>query len=185
VARKERRRLSTHSNYGAIATADETARPQTPLHEYEEKSPSLWELLQLRQVRYTLAANALYFFCDAAYVSLIPLVYSSSIGHGGLGLSPNQIGVILMSLGLWAALVNALVLNRAMKRFGARNCFVASLVAVTLAVCMFPLQAHMAKVRGRVDGVVGSLIGVQLILGQMLYVAYGTSFRILSFVPTS
>ncbi|GAW00783.1 major facilitator superfamily multidrug- dha1 sub-family [Lentinula edodes] len=75
-----------------------------------ERPPTTRALLTDSKLRITLLSMAFLAFTDMSYQVLIPLIYTTSIPVGGLGLSPYQVGLILAHVGevtplIWALLI--------------------------------------------------------------------------------
>ncbi|KAJ6494415.1 major facilitator superfamily domain-containing protein [Mycena sanguinolenta] len=136
--------------------------------------PPLRELLT-RDVRVALLNHALFFFCQMAYLTLIPLMYSTPIALGGLGLQPQEIGIIMGLCGMSNALVQVAFGGRFIRYFGARRVFSLGFCALMLLYCVFPLLSVFTRRAGRVDTMVRMLIVCQLCLISVLYFTFAAT----------
>ncbi|KAJ7575491.1 major facilitator superfamily multidrug-resistance, DHA1 sub-family [Mycena floridula] len=159
--------LDPNPSYGSTSTSD-------PPKISEEAAPSFRTLVFEPRIFITLTCYAFLAFNDMAYASLVPLMYSTSIPLGGLGLKPSHIGTIMACTGIAGVMAQILILSRLMQRYGPRKMFIASLASSFIAFGAFPLMSFMAKRAGKVDAGVILVIGVQLSCSLMVYVAYAS-----------
>jgi len=96
------------------------------------------------------------------YTSLLPIVYSTSVPLGGLGLTPMTIGAIMGFSGFVNAVVQLRCLGGLLRQYGARKMFITSFVSLVLCLLIYPLLSTLARRSGRSDWLVGIGIGVQL-----------------------
>ncbi|KAJ7880851.1 major facilitator superfamily domain-containing protein [Mycena leptocephala] len=136
--------------------------------------PPLRELFT-RDVRIALLNHALLCFCDMAYDSLIPLVYSTPIAIGGLGLKPHNIGLIMGLCGFSNAVVQAAVGGRIIRHFGPRRVFNAAFCALACVFSLYPLLSVLARRAGRVDGAVVAVLVCQLSGNFVLYYSFAAT----------
>ncbi|KAL0569625.1 hypothetical protein V5O48_012334 [Marasmius crinis-equi] len=93
----------------------------------QTKELSLYEIvIPNRALQHTLVCQAFYSFTHMSPRVDIPLVYSTSILKGGLGLSPYQIGVILAVFGVCNAILQMIVWKPLLKRMGPKRMFALS-----------------------------------------------------------
>jgi hypothetical protein len=105
--------------------------------------------------------------------ALLPLMWSTPIPLGGLGLEPFRIGVALGSFGLASALVQVQIMGPVIRRFGSRRVFRVSSASSLLSFMMYPLMKYFAQRAGHVNGAVIACMIVQLCCGMAIYFAYG------------
>jgi len=113
-------------------------------------------------------------FVDMSSQVLLPLVYSTSIPIGGLGLDPYQIGVILSVFGFFNAIVQLFFLGRLVRTFGPKSICLAALVSYLGNIGLYPLLIFFARQAGRVDGKVWAVIVAQLMFRLTNGMAYGS-----------
>ncbi|KAJ7854551.1 major facilitator superfamily domain-containing protein, partial [Mycena olivaceomarginata] len=113
--------------------------------------------------------------CDMAHDSLLPLMYSTPIALGGLGLEPFDIGLILGLCGVSNAIVQALLGGRVIRYFGARRISMNGFCALALVFTMYPVLSLLARRAGRVDKWVVAGVVCQLSCSFAMYFSYGAS----------
>ena len=113
-------------------------------------------------------------FVDMCNFTLLPLMWSTSIPLGGLGLDPLRIGTALGVFGLINAFVQVRIMGPVLRRFGARRVFRVSFSSLLFSLVFFPIMKYFAQRAGRVDGIVVALMVAQLTSQMLLYFAYGT-----------
>ncbi|KAJ7472549.1 major facilitator superfamily multidrug-resistance, DHA1 sub-family [Mycena latifolia] len=137
-------------------------------------APPLRELLT-RPVRIALLNHGLLAFCNMAYESLLPLVYSTPISMGGLGLRPHDIGLIMGICGVSNAFVQIVFGGRIIRYFGPRRIFNAAFCGLIFAFLAYPLLNILAKRAGRVDCAVIAVLICQLSCSFLLYFAFAST----------
>ncbi|KAF8190229.1 major facilitator superfamily multidrug-resistance, DHA1 sub-family [Mycena galopus ATCC 62051] len=136
--------------------------------------PPLRELLT-RKVNIALLNHAILCFCDMAYDSLIPLIYSTPIALGGLGLKPYNIGLIMGVCGFSNAIVQVLLGGRLIRYFGPRRVFIAAFCALIFVFSAYPLLSFLARRAGRVDAAVIVVLVCQLSCNCVLYFSFAAT----------
>lgn len=101
-------------------------------------------------------------FFDLCYQVLLPLIYSTSIPFGGLGLTTFEIGMIMGTCGIFNGIFQLFALPILSKKFGWRNLYIAAYAALAITVGAYPIMSFFAKSAGRVDWRVKAVIVVQL-----------------------
>lgn len=104
-----------------------------------QKPPPLRSILT-RPVLISISSNAVLAFLTMAAIALIPLVWSTSIELGGLGLSPASIGLWMSAYGCTNGIVQYVFLPRFVSRFGPRVVFLTSVSTCALIYAMFPFE---------------------------------------------
>ncbi|KAF5381435.1 hypothetical protein D9757_009047 [Collybiopsis confluens] len=151
--------------YHSIATPTSSETPPE-----SRRNGSFISLLSDPILRRTLLSHAFLAFTDMSYQVLIPLVYSTSISVGGLGLSPYQLGVIMATMGFGGGALNILVFKPILKRIGPRKTYMISYSALILDFGLFWVLRELAGGWfGRVNWVVWVLIGVQMVVSTFGY----------------
>ncbi|KAF8183406.1 major facilitator superfamily domain-containing protein [Pholiota molesta] len=128
----------------------------------------------IRPILLTILCVFLLAFMDMCNFALLPLMWSTPIPLGGLGLEPFRIGVALGSFGLASALVQVQIMGPVIRRFGSRRVFRVSSASSLLSFMMYPLMKYFAQRAGHVNGAVIACMIVQLCCGMAIYFAYGT-----------
>ncbi|KAK7006461.1 MFS domain-containing protein [Favolaschia claudopus] len=139
-----------------------------------EAIPSFWELFTPK-VRIALLNHACLCFCDMAYDALIPLVYSTPVSLGGLGLRPHDIGVIMGSCGIFNAIIQVVFGGRVIRYFGARRIFTYAFIAYIGVFATYPLLSILARRAGHVDAAVIVVLVCQLSSSCMMYFSFAAT----------
>ncbi|KAJ7627078.1 MFS general substrate transporter, partial [Roridomyces roridus] len=153
--------------YGAIA-------PSVEVSDVDEDIPSLRELLVPRLV-IPLINYGFFCFSQTAYQVLLPLMYSTSIPNGGLGLSPYQIGVTRGIWGVTNSCFQIFVVPRVFRRFGARKTYIFAFSNFIVCIGAYPLLSFFAQRANKVDGIVWALVVIQLASNLAIGMAYAAS----------
>jgi hypothetical protein len=77
---------------------------------------------------------------DMAAMALLPLVWSTPIELGGLGMSPVSIGLWTSGYGVASALFQYAVFPSVIARFGPRPVFITGIALFGLTFVLFPLE---------------------------------------------
>ncbi|KAJ7585665.1 major facilitator superfamily multidrug-resistance, DHA1 sub-family [Mycena floridula] len=141
-----------------------------------EEPPPLRALIADSRVLITLASYAFLSFNEMSYSSLVPLVYSTSIPLGGLGLRPRQIGTIMAAVGICGCFAQIFLFSKLIRHFGHRRMYLASLGGSFLANSAFPLMSFFAKRAGKVDFLVILVMIGQLTCSLYVYIAYNVMY---------
>lgn len=153
------------SNYGGSST------PTGKNDNSRVKPPSARELLT-PDLRIILLNYGLLSFTDMSYFVLIPLIYSSSIPIGGLGLSPYQVGLILGTFALLNGFWNMLVLTQILKKIGPRKMYIISYSSFLVIFPLLWILRDVAHLAGRVNILVWVLLVCQLLAASFINAAY-------------
>ncbi|KAK1226807.1 hypothetical protein PQX77_010214 [Marasmius sp. AFHP31] len=130
-------------------------RDQAQLTIYEIVIPN-------RPLQRTLICHAFQAFTQMSHRVVLPLVYSTSIPEGGLGLSPFQIGMILAIYGVCNALLQILVYNPILKKIGPKRMFTLSYSFHLIRIFVMMLARIVAAQAGCVNWLVWTLIIMQM-----------------------
>ncbi|KAF9480013.1 major facilitator superfamily multidrug-resistance, DHA1 sub-family [Pholiota conissans] len=128
----------------------------------------------IRPVLMTILCLGLLAFMDMCNFALLPLMWSTPIPLGGLGLDPFRIGVALGLFGLINALIQVRIMGPLIRRYGTRRVYRVSSAALFLSFSMYPIMKYFAQRAGRVDAIVVTCIVAQLCCQMSMYFAYGT-----------
>ena len=143
--------------YGA---AEIEACPPKPLSTSQEKPP-LSQLFAWPFV-ITVVNFGLMAFTDMSVSVLVPLVWSTPIEYGGLGMDPFWIGVLLGIQGVAGALFSSLYLGDILRRYGPTNVFRTTTCIYFLIFCAFPIANALARDAGRVDAWASVVLAIQV-----------------------
>ena len=153
-------------------TDDEDILLQT--HEEDPKPPSLRALLT-PEVIALLVNFSLFTFLDMSMQVLLPLMWSTSVEHGGLSFSPYSIGMTMGAYGMFSALVQSTLLGPLIRRYGARKVYITSFSFLLVSFLGYPITGYFARRAGHADWKVRCVIAVQLAANAAVPTAYGKS----------
>ncbi|KAE9386358.1 MFS general substrate transporter [Gymnopus androsaceus JB14] len=159
--------LSTDNGLNYGSTAPDTATTETP-------PPTFTGLLSYPLLRITLLNRGFLAFTEMCYGVLIPLVYSTSIPVGGLGLSPYQLGITMGTYGFLGGILNVLVLKRILKRLGPRRTYILSYATLFFDLGMFWVLRSVVAYYGEVNAVVWTLIVAQLTASTFIHLMWNS-----------
>ena len=144
------------------------------VHEEAQRPPALRALLTPEVI--TLLVNyALLTFLDMCMQALLPLMWSTSIEHGGLGFSPYLIGLTMGAYGMFSALVQLTLLGPMIRRYGARKVYITNFPCLLVTFLGYPIAGYFARCAGRADWKVWCVIIVQLVANAAVPTTYGKS----------
>ncbi|KAH9005476.1 MFS general substrate transporter [Lactarius hatsudake] len=104
-----------------------------------EKPPPLRSILT-RPVLISISSYAIFVLLITAAGALIPLVWSTSIELGGLGLSPASIGLWMSGYGCMNGIVQYALFPRLVSRFGPRSVILTSVSMCAMIYAFFPFE---------------------------------------------
>ncbi|KAI9446079.1 MFS general substrate transporter [Lactarius indigo] len=111
----------------------------SPSREVKDEPPPLRSVIT-KPVVISIASFAITEILDSAATALIPLVWSTPIDFGGLGLSPASIGLWMAGYGCMNGISQLAFFPRAVRRFGLSRVFVLSVAACAVIYLMFPFE---------------------------------------------
>jgi MFS family permease len=139
-----------------------------PVCRPESQPPGLWALLKLRDVQITLINFAFLGFCDMGVQSLTPLMWSTSIEHGGLGFSSYTIGMAMGTYGVLNAFLQVAFLGKIIRRFGPRKVHITCFSCFLVSFLSFPVASFFAKCAGGSDWKVWATVIIALAAQSMV-----------------
>ena len=143
-----------------------------------EKPPPLRTILT-RPVILTLSSYAMHCLLAAAASSLIPLVWSTSLELGGLGLSPASIGLWMSWYGCLNGIVQYFLFQPLLSRLGPRGVLNASISICALIYVVFPFENVALRHESSGPNVVAMLlITLQLTSNGIAHMGFGKSIPI-------
>ncbi|KAF8634151.1 hypothetical protein AX15_001051 [Amanita polypyramis BW_CC] len=137
------------------------------------KPPSFREIMTPR-VLVVLTNQGFLTFCDMCIQVLLPLMWSTSVEHGGLGFTPYTIGLTMGAYGVINAFIQVNFLSKVLKYFGPRRVFITAFSTFFISLVCFLLEGYLARQTGGVDWRVWTTIVVHLMVDSMRYAAYGS-----------
>jgi hypothetical protein len=153
---------------GLLDVDEEVPGPETPLLRRQRKqlkqtTPSLHSLIINSRVRTAILNYSILALLDIAFVVLQPLILSTPISSGGLGLSPPQIGVIMGVFGLVDGLIEIVCFAPLCRMVSTKKVYLMGIASFPFAIASFPIMNFFA----RRDGL---SINVWLVMGLQLFI---------------
>ncbi|KAI9453844.1 MFS general substrate transporter [Lactarius psammicola] len=139
-----------------------TSRTGSQFEERVEQPPPLRSLLT-RPVVISIANQAVLVLLGIAASTLIPLVWSTPIEFGGLGLAPVSIGLWMSAYGCISAVFLFAFFPRIIAHFGPRRVVVAAVVALGVIYVLHPFENMLARGAAATAAVVWPFIVLQLL----------------------
>ncbi|KAH6909206.1 major facilitator superfamily multidrug-resistance, DHA1 sub-family [Coprinopsis sp. MPI-PUGE-AT-0042] len=164
---------STVLGYGTIESCQrpEATGPKKSIH--SERQPSYRDLF----IRPLLVTYLNYFFVafsEMAHNALLPLMYSTSVSLGGLGLDAYRIGMLMGAFGLVNATLQLKYLGKLTRRYGPRKIYICSYASFLLCTGLFPVASYLCRRNGGVNWLVGSVVVLQLIAQIPILACYAS-----------
>jgi hypothetical protein len=138
-----------------------------------DSSNSGYRIILTRPLLMTLTNHVFLTFLDMCQTVLLPLMYSTSIPLGGLGLDPFHIGAALGIFGCVNSLIQMRYMGRFIRKFGARQVYILASPAISGCFAMYPIMSFFARRAEGVDAIVITCMVVQLTCYMSIYMAYG------------
>ncbi|KAH9056523.1 MFS general substrate transporter [Lactarius vividus] len=160
-----------------ISRSQESAGSQQ--HEEPAEQPLPLRSLLTRPVVILIANYGTIALLDVVAFALIPLIWSTAIELGGLGLTPASIGLWMSAYGCVGAVFQFAFFPRVFARFGPGRVIVATAVAFGLLYALFPLENMLARGSGTAS-VVWPLIVLQLVAISVSGMGYSSVFIFVS-----
>ncbi|KAF5379659.1 hypothetical protein D9615_005771 [Tricholomella constricta] len=151
------------ASYGSSDSTGRLGDNELPSIKGDANAPPPFRTLLVPQVMTPQMVYMVLAFVDMSSQILLPLVYSTSIPVGGLGLDPYHIGIILSVFGFVNAIVQLTMLGRLIRRFGPRNVYFVAQISYVVNIGLYPFLIHFARQAGRVDSKVWVVIVAQLV----------------------
>ncbi|KAH9167299.1 MFS general substrate transporter [Lactarius sanguifluus] len=160
-----------------------TDQPQERSGSRDAEQPRPLRALLTRPVLTSVANYASLALLDIAALALMPLVWSTPIALGGLGLTPASIGLWLSVYGCASALFQLAFFPRLVARFVPGRVVVASTATFAAFYILFPFENALARRGAEVTAVVWPLIALQLLSRSITDMGFGAVFIFLSSAP--
>ncbi|KAF6748556.1 major facilitator superfamily domain-containing protein [Ephemerocybe angulata] len=146
---------------------------QGPNANVETKVPPITDLLVPDYIA-TVLNYGFFSFLDMSVSALIPLIYSTPIKYGGLGMDPFTIGVIMGTYGISKGVLLALFLGKTVRRYGPTKLIQTSIFAQFVSMSAFPVANLLARRAGGADGRVACVIILQYLAQTMVAPCYSS-----------
>ncbi|KAF8513960.1 MFS general substrate transporter [Gautieria morchelliformis] len=167
------------------AVADENPTAATHLLPGSLPSPpSIREVLTPR-VRIAILNNGANALLAIVFSYLHPLILSTPIPLGGLGLDAPTIGLILGLNGVVNSVFQVVFFAPLHRRLGTKTTFRGGLTVYFIVYLSWPLMSHFAKREGKVDAAVITVLAIQQVASAVSWFAFGCAhIFITSAAPT-
>ncbi|KAI0287659.1 MFS general substrate transporter [Russula brevipes] len=118
-------------------------------------------------------------FLEMSNWVLLPLVYTTPIRLGGLGLDPARMGVCLAVLGILKGILQLTVFHRILNFLGLRSTLIALIFGLVPSFLLFPVNGLYVRHSGT-DIVLWILVLIQMLSTIGVTMAYGCTFIYIS-----
>lgn len=129
--------------------------------------------LLTRPVLLTISIYAIHAYLEISNFSLVPLVYTTPIELGGLGLSPEHMATCLAAFGIMTGILPFFFFHRIVRYLGLRRALLTFMSGLVPAFLFFPINGTRAQ-RAGVDVVTWILLLVHLFMMVGINMTYGT-----------
>lgn len=150
------------------SSADQTSSNPNPDH------VTLRTVLKSRKMQLVIINYFFVCFTEMCYVVLLPLIYSTSIETGGLGLNPYQIGLTMGIWGFFNAIIQINVVGKVIRKYGGASVYKFAYLSYFMGFLTFPFSTHLARRNGSVGPGSCIVIGFQLFFIIFAYMSYGS-----------
>ncbi|KAG5636708.1 hypothetical protein H0H81_007104 [Sphagnurus paluster] len=165
--------LEVHSTTPLLVQDATNYGSNDPPPKADDTSPAPFSALLIPQVLIPILVYMMIAFVDMSSITLLPLVYSTSIPVGGLGLDAYHIGILLSIFGFVNALVQLFLLGKFIRRFGPRRICMAAQISYFLNAALYPVLIGFARRAGYVDLKTWMVVAAQLVLRLTNGMAWG------------
>jgi len=170
------------TNYGSTSTrcpsptsSESSIDSGKKLADFVPEPVTLRSALKSRTMQFIIINYAFLAFTDMCYSALNPLILSTPIQSGGLGLNPYQIGLIMGIWGFVNAFVQIKLLGRILRKYGAPSVYRLAYTSQLVCFMSFPLSTNFARRNGSVGFESCAVILIQLSFQFIYSMAYGSS----------
>lgn len=132
-------------HYGSTNISHEYRRPELEIGHDDIKPPGVMHLLRLPEVQAILINYGFHGFCNTSIQVLTPLMWSTTIEHGGLGLSAYTIGMAMGSYGVINSFLQAMFLGKIIRRFGPRTVYIMCFSSFFVSFLSLPVANFFAR----------------------------------------
>jgi len=173
-------------DYGATSgvntrTPSTPGTPQKPAQPIIDATPPPFRAILIPRVLIPITNYGFLAFLDQSLLVLLPLIYSTPLHLGGLGLSPSTIGTILGVWGVINGIFQITCFAWVRRNLGHRNCYMLGIICLGVCFALFPIIARLAAWDGcKVGG--WAWLGITLQLGAYTfsYMSYGQHSLVLN-----
>ncbi|SRR6266702_3477493 len=124
----------------------------------DTEKPLPLRALLTRPVVVSVANYCMIALLEMTAVTLIPLIWSTSVEFGGLSMSPASIGLWMAGYGLMNGIFQFVAFPRIVGRLGPRRVFIASILCFIPVYIMFPFENLVLRHSSRGANVISGLL---------------------------
>jgi hypothetical protein len=146
---------SSHAEYGSVRDNLTAAATATPKPKVSELAAPAFICV--------IANIGFLAFIDMANAALLPLVYSTPIEYGGLGLEPYHIGILMSTAGITNGVLQTMFIGRVVRRFGCKTVYIVCFHTFLVSFATFPIANAFATRAGHVDWKTACVMAIQLV----------------------
>ncbi|KAH9030867.1 MFS general substrate transporter [Lactarius deliciosus] len=147
----------------------------------DQERPLPLRALLTKPVVVSIANYCMISLLDIITIALIPLVWSTSVGFGGLGMSPASIGLWTSGYGIMNGVFQFVAFPRFVGRFGPWHIFIACIILFFPVYIMFPLESLALRHSTRdLNPAVGLFMILQLSAETLANMGFGVIFMYMS-----
>jgi predicted MFS family arabinose efflux permease len=129
--------------------------------------------LLTRPVLLTISVYAIHAYLEVSNFALVPLVYTTPIELGGLGLDPEHMATCLAAFGILTGILPFFFFHRIVKSLGLRRALITFMTGLLPAFLFFPINGTRARHAGAVDAVTWILLFAHLFMMVGIHMTYG------------
>ncbi|KAL9714425.1 hypothetical protein Ac2012v2_002740 [Leucoagaricus gongylophorus] len=165
---------STLTHCRSPSPSEDSADSHRTLSNSNTDSVTLRTVLKSKRVQLVIINYFFVCFTEMCYVVLLPLIYSTSIETGGLGLNPYQIGLTMGIWGFFNAIIQINVVGKVIRKYGGASVYKFAYLSYFMGFLTFPFSTRLARRNGSVG--IGSciVIGFQLFFIIFAYMSYAS-----------
>jgi len=145
----------------------------SPVEDQQDPEPP--RSLLTRPVVLTISVYAAHAYLEISNYALVPVMYTTPIRFGGLGLDPIGMGTCLTAFGIITGIIPFFFFDRIVNFLGRRRALVTFMSGLVLAFLLFPINGTRARHVG-MDVVTWFLVLLHLFLMVGINMAYGCIF---------
>ncbi|KAF8589027.1 MFS general substrate transporter [Ramaria rubella] len=182
------RQVTTYSRLDNVTMATKTIlnpSERSPLLPSVTVSPPPLRSLLTPRVLTVILNYSLLAIIDVSFYVLQPVVLSTPIKYGGLGMSPSLIGVCMALSGVVNGAVSAICFPVLTKRFGTKRMTTTGVSSFFGSYALFPLMNALARIDGRLSPAVWVAFVMQLLLLTLPPMAFSSIFMYLTHAAPS
>lgn len=158
-----------------VHISDQEHNPEGPNRFPEgHRQASSSHLPLTRPVVLTISTYAIHAFLEICNFALVPLMYTTPIEFGGLGLDPAKMATCLAVSGIMTGILPFFFFHRVVGSMGLRRSLLIFISGLVPAFLFFPMNGTRAQHAG-MDAVAWTLVFVHMLLLAGIDMAYGTT----------